>query len=164
MDALVKLLLLLAAALLLYFCVLYLFRNGPRLEGTGAAPADEAATKLLAGKKLKVRLAFGYAALALLAHRAAVTYMLLSMNFANRDEQAFFGMSWWFLDPLAGFPIIIGTMPFVKDMPLQRFIHGYYVPLAVIIYGAIIYGLWRLGRHAFAAPAALAGAGRGENA
>ena len=143
MNALATLLILLAAALLLYISVLYLFRNGPRLE-----TADGAAS----GQKLKVRLAFGYASLALLAHRAAMTYMLLSSDFTKRDEQAFFGMSWWFIDPLAGFPIIIGTLPFVKDMPMQRFIHGYYVPLAIILYAAIIYGLWRLSRRAFAAP------------
>lgn len=152
MDALVTLLLLLTAALLLYISMLYLFRNGPRLGQAGETPADEAAARLLARKKLKVRLAFGYATLALLAHRAAITYMLLSSDFNKRDEQAFFGMSWWFIDPLAGFPIIIGTLPFVKDMPMQRFIHSYYVPLAIILYGAIIYGLWRLSRHAFAAP------------
>jgi hypothetical protein len=143
MDALVTLSLLLAAALLLYFCVLYLFKNGPRLGKAAEATA---------GQKLKVRLAFGYAALALAAHRAAITYMLLSSDFNKRDEQAFFGMSWWFIDPLAGFPIIIGTLPFVKDMPMQRFIHNYYVPLAVILYGGIIYGLWLLSRRAFAAP------------
>lgn len=141
MNALVTLLLLAAAALLLYISVLYLFKNGPRQGKSADVPP---------GQKLKVRLAFGYASLALLAHRAAVTYLLLSSDFTSRDEQAFFGMSWWFIDPLAGFPIILGTMPFVKDMPLPRFIHGYYVPLAVILYSAIIYGLWRLSRGAFA--------------
>ena len=129
-----------AAGLGFFWAVAYLAGSRPGAEKTDAG-----------GKKVKVRLAFGYAVLVLLAHRAAMTYMLLSTDFSSRDAQAFFGMSWWFLDPVAGFPIIFGTMPFTKDMPLPRFINSYYVPLSILLYGGLIYGLWRLSCHAFRA-------------
>ncbi|OGR42666.1 MAG: hypothetical protein A2X35_01570 [Elusimicrobia bacterium GWA2_61_42] len=154
MHELVVLLLILTAGLLLFSSVAYLLNHRPRRGSNGGTAGDEASAELSAGEKLKIRLAFGYSALLLLAHRAAMTYMLLSTDFNARDAQVFFGMSWWFLDPLAGFPIIFGTLPFAKDMPLPRFINSYYVPLSLILYGAVIYGLWRLSRRAFFSPGA----------
>ena len=152
MTAVITLVLLLTALLTLFYSVAYLVNNGPRLGKMNEAELDGTAAKLLAERKMKVRLAFGCAALMLLAHRAYMTHMLMYIDFSNRDAQAFFGMSWWFMDPLAGFPVILGTMPFAKDMLMPRFINSYYIPLAIAIYSVIIYGLWRLARHAFASP------------
>lgn len=124
----------------LYWAVSYIAGNRTVLEKEGGR------------KRLKIRFAFGYAVLVLAAHRAAMTYMLLTMDFSKRDVQEFFGMSWWFLDPLAGFPIIIGSLPFAKSMLMPRFINNYYIPLSILLYAGFIYGLWLLSRHAFAAP------------
>jgi hypothetical protein len=35
---------------------------------------------------------------------------------------------------------------------MPRFIDSYYIPLSILLYAGLIYGLWRLSRHAFAAP------------
>ena len=162
MSALSALSLMGLAALLFFVSVSYLVGNRPGAGTPGAPASGEAELKRLGRKKLLTRLAFGYSALLLFAHRVAMTRLYLSMDFNDRSAQAGFGMSWAFLDPLAGFPIIFGTMPFTKDMPMPRFINGYYIPLSIMLYAAIIYGLWRLSRHAFVSPKPQASAG--ENA
>jgi len=149
MNAIITLSLILLAALLLFVSAAYLVNNRPRAEKAGGPAPDEAAAGRLARKRLKTRLAFGCSALILVAHRAVMTYSLLSADFTDRHMQEGFGMSWWFLDPLAGFPIMLGTLPFAKDVPLPRFIDNYYVPLSILLYAGIIYGLWLLSRHAF---------------
>lgn len=149
MNAIITLSLILAAGLLLFVSVAYLINNRPRGRNAAGASPDAAAVKRLAGKRLRTRLAFGCSVLILLAHRAAVTYMLLSMDFKDTNVQEGFGMTWWFLDPVAGFPIIIGSLPF--ELSLPRLIDNYYIPLAIMIYAGIIYWLWLLSRHAFAA-------------
>lgn len=150
MNAILALSLILAAALAFFVSVAYLINNRPRPQKAGGNPPDEAAVRRLARKRLKTRLAFGCAVLILAAHRAAMTYMLMSMDFKDTNVQEGFGMSWWFLDPLAGFPIVIGTLPLNLTMP--RLIANYYIPLSIMIYAGIIYGLWLLSRHAFTAP------------
>lgn len=150
MNAILTLLFILTAALLLFISVAYLINNRPRAQRAGGAAPDEEAVKLLARKRLRTRLAFGCSALILIAHRAAMTYMFMSMDFNNTNVQEGFGMSWWFLDPMAGFPIVIGTLPFNLTMP--RLINNYYIPLSILLYSGFIYGLWLLSRHAFAAP------------
>ncbi len=124
----------------LYWAVSYIVGNRTGLEKEDGR------------KRLKIQFAFWYAVLVLAAHRAAMTYMLLTMDFSKRDAQEFFGMSWWFLDPLAGFPIVLGSLPFAKNIPMPRFIDNYYIPLSILLYAGFIYWLWLLSRHAFAAP------------
>jgi hypothetical protein len=148
MNAIFTLSLIAAAALLLFLSVSYLINNRPRAERPGGAVPDEEADKRLLRVRLRTRLAFSCSVLILLAHRAAMTYMLLSMDFRDRNVQEGFGMSWWFLDPVAGFPIIIGTLPLALPMP--RLIANYYIPFSLLLYAGIIYGLWLLSRHAFA--------------
>lgn len=157
MNALITLSLILLAALLLFVSVAYLVNNKPRPQKAGAPAPDAAVVARLAGKRLRTRLAFGCSALILLAHRAAMTYMILSLDFNDTNALEGFGMSWWFLDPVAGFPIVLGSLPF--NMPMARLMNEYYIPLSMMIYGALIYGLWRLSRHAFAASGPKAGQG-----
>jgi len=148
MNAILTLSLILAAALLLFVCVAYLINNRPRAPKAGGKAPDQAAVERLARKRVKTRLAFGCSVLILAAHRAAITYMLLSMDFKDSNIQEGFGMTWWFLDPVAGFPIVLATLPLNLTMP--QLISNYYVPLSILLYAGIIYVLWLLSRHAFA--------------
>ncbi len=135
------LLLALAAIPLFMLSVAYLF-SAANAARRGPLPP---------GRRLKARLAFGCAAFILAAHRAAMTWMLLSMDFNDRNVQEGFGMAWWFIDPLAGFPVILGTLPFTDKMPVPQFITGVYIPLAILLYAGIIYLLWLAGRRALRA-------------
>ena len=142
-------------SLLLFFCFAFLVGNRPG-AGSPAAPPDGAAERP-ARRRRFVKLAFWYSAGALAVHRGALAWLYSTMDFTDPNTQAGFGMSWWFLDPLAGFPIIFGTAPFARDIPTDKFMRFLYQPLSFLLYAGYIYGLWRLARHAFARPAAPAG-------